>query len=552
VLVQRYRITILILTYLGYAGPKQTAGLMPEGAHLAHFCATETWKVSFVSSLTRITPPVPCLGLTKLQLTAARGEYVSFQILVGAGVSPVDNVDVYSSDFFGPAGLSINRRNVTLYREHAVHVEKGSPDLGGDNRPLGPGWYPDALIPLRETLAGGHTSQRVAAAAPFSIHPATAEIIWADVFVPRDAAPGDYTGTISITGSPGMIDLPVRLSVWRFMLPVKPSLQSSFGLHTPNDRDLTTQLLLLRHKLMPLFVSAEVAGRLSLEEGLNTTGIRLFGRANSRSCTMGPVPNEAVIASMSRLFPVDLPRYVYSADEVGACPGLFEAIRSWGKSIHTADPALKNLVTMAPVPALLDDGTGSGRSAVDIWVALPPDYTSHQAQIDQVLRKGDQVWSYTALVQDSYSPKWEIDFRPINFRILPGFLSQSMRLTGLLYWRVDNWNAAPWNTVPAYTIPSSSNAYPGEGMLVYPGKAVGLSSTLPSMRLKWIRDGVQDYEYICLLKQRGRGEWAMRLSKRVAPDWHQWTKDPIALEAARVELGSELNRLAASDTEDGR
>jgi hypothetical protein len=35
-----------------------------------------------------------------------------------------------------------------LYREHYVNVRKSSLDLRGTNRPLGAGWYADALIPL--------------------------------------------------------------------------------------------------------------------------------------------------------------------------------------------------------------------------------------------------------------------------------------------------------------------------------------------------------------------------------------------------------------------
>jgi hypothetical protein len=31
-------------------------------------------------------------------------------------------------------------------------------------------------------------------------------------------------------------------------------------------------------------------------------------------------------------------------------------------------------------------------------------------------------------------------------------------------------------------------------MLVYPGDPVGVPGTVPSMRLKWIRKGVEDHE----------------------------------------------------------
>src|SRR5262249_17698619 len=137
--------------------------------------------------------------------------------------------------------------------------------------------------------------------------------------------------------------------------------------------------------------------------------------------------------------------YDYSADEISNCPNLYSKVQQWGYNMHQA--GIRNLVTMAPVSELFDDGSGTGRSAVDIWTILPVQYSSSQATINQALAKGDAVWSYNTLVQDAYSPKWEIDFDPMNFRIQPGFLSQSLNLTGILYWRADLWSADPWNDV---------------------------------------------------------------------------------------------------------
>jgi hypothetical protein len=67
-----------------------------------------------------------------------------------------------------------------------------------------------------------------------------------------------------------------------------------------------------------------------------------------------------------------------------------------------------NLITMAPVPDLFDDG--NGRSAVDIWVLQPECYETSPANVGAVQGKGDLVLSYLALVQDNHSPWWEIDF----------------------------------------------------------------------------------------------------------------------------------------------
>jgi hypothetical protein len=206
---------------------------------------------------------------------------------------------------------------------------------------------------------------------------------------------------------------------------------------------------------------------------------------------------------------------------------------------------ISNLISMSPTPDLYSDGSGTGRSAVDIWVLLPLMYNNNKGEVAKVLKKGDAVWSYNTLVQDAYSPKWEIDFDPINFRIQPGFISQSLNLSGLLYWRVDKWPSDPWNNVNNAGTYSSAN-YPGEGMLVYPGQQVGVPGVVASMRLKWLRDGVEDYDYVQILKDLGREDLAMQIARSVGPDWTNWTRDHAKLYAARQQLGEAINQVMNS------
>jgi hypothetical protein len=168
-------------------------------------------------------------------------------------------------------------------------------------------------------------------------------------------------------------------------------------------------------------------------------------------------------------------------------------------------------------------------------------YDRAPQQVEEVLRKGDEVWSYNALVQDGYSPKWAIDFAPINYRIQPGFMSQSLHLTGLLYWQVDRWTGDPWTNVQTYS--TEGYEFPGEGMLVYPGQHVGVTGVVPSMRLKWLRDGVEDYEYMQILKRHGCVEFAMKAARNVAASWSRWTQDPALLEGERRQLGASVERV---------
>jgi hypothetical protein len=120
--------------------------------------------------------------------------------------------------------------------------------------------------------------------------------------------------------------------------------------------------------------------------------------------------------------------------------------------------------------------------------------------------------------------------------------NQSLGFTGLLYWAVDHWTQNPWEDVDTYTQPKENAHYPGEGMLVYPGDAAGLRGTVPSIRLKWIREGVEDYEYVELLKQQGRGDWALSLVRHIATDFENWSDDPAAIDRTRRIMGEALSR----------
>ncbi len=92
----------------------------------------------------------------------------------------------------------------------------------------------------------------------------------------------------------------------------------------------------------------------------------------------------------------------------------------------------------------------------------------------------------------------------------------------------------------------SSANYPGEGMLVYPGQPVGVKGVVASMRLKWLRDGVEDYDYVQILKDLGKSDLAMQVSRSVGSDWTNWTRDSNAIEAARLKLGDTIDQLMSA------
>jgi hypothetical protein len=488
-------------------------------------------------SLHRVGMSESAGSVTDVNLSAARGEYESFQIVTSGAQQGLANVNVTVSDLQGPGGQTIPRTNFTLYREKYMHVTSSSPNWKGSNQPMAPGWYPDALIPFTDPETGKPLSGARLTAVPFEVKAGNNQPIWVDLFVPRSAEPGKYTGTYTVTSNEGNFTGSISLKVWNFALPAAPAMKSSFLFFQAGT--LAAQKELLRNKVSPLTTSP-ADQPLLVKDGLSATQTGPFSGADIGRCNMSPAPSVSQFKSFAAAQQPGLMLYDYSADEIGHCSNLYPTIRQWANNMHQA--GIKNLISMSPTPALYDDGSGTGRSAVDIWVLLPVMYNNSKNQVGEVLKKGDTVWSYNTLVQDAYSPKWEIDFSPVDFRIQPGFISHSLNLTGMLYWRVDKWPSDAWDNVNNAGTYSSAN-YPGEGMLVYPGQPVGVKGVVASMRLKWLRDGVEDYDYLQILKELGKGDLAMQIAQSVGPDWTNWTRDPNAIDAARQKMGEAIDQL---------
>ncbi len=477
---------------------------------------------------------------TNIELYAARGEYESYQIGIRSAQNGLKNVNVSVSDLYSSDNQVIPKENITLYREHYVPVNNSSPKKeGSSNPPLEKGWFADGLIPFSQPGIQADLVGAKLDAVPFDLQPEFNQPVWVDIFVPRNTQPGQYQGNFKVTSGSDEITGKVSLKVWNFELPLKPSLNSSFEYYEQESKGAMVELL--KHKVMPVAkINPSDERELIDVWGLKSLRLPFWSGANYQNCEMKPAPSVNAIKDTASQHQSDLFLYVRYADEIDICSNLIEPVKEWARNIHEA--GLSTAIAMTPRPELYDDGA-SNRSAVDIWVISPTnDDNDVPERVSSVMQKGDKVWFYNALALDDYSPKWLIDFEPINFRIPHGFISQSLGLTGVLYWRTDLWTGNPWEDEQTFF--QDGNYYPGEGMLVYPGKEVGIEGVVPSMRLKWIRDGAEDYEYINILKNLKRDDWALEVSRSVGKDWKNWTKNSEVLESARLKLGEEIEKLS--------
>jgi hypothetical protein len=69
---------------------------------------------------------------------------------------------------------------------------------------------------------------------------------------------------------------------------------------------------------------------------------------------------------------------------------------------------------------------------------------------------------------------------------------------------------------------------------------------VPGVRLKQLREGSEDYEYIEILKNLGQEQFALDIAKSVGADFHTWTQDKGVLLAARKQLGDRIHNLSST------
>jgi Domain of unknown function (DUF4091) len=501
----------------------------------ANSAALSVWTAPSTSRIglndNPLTPQSP-------KLSAAKGETESFQIGIQSKTGSLTNVQVTVSHLFSANKTPISNQSIDLFREHYIYIDKPSPiPKSALNPSLGVGWYADGLIPFRSD--GGIDPSASLKASPFTVEPGKNQAIWVDVNVPRTAAPGDYQGTYTITSDQGNFAAKFSVKVWDFELPKTPALKSELGL-TENPGKFGA-IELLKHRIdldLPTPIQP-LEGSFIDNWGKQMGRLPFFSGADAGTNKIDPAPSvETIRRTIVRRDP-RLELYGRFIDEIDAYPNLIPMVKQWSTNFHQAGASV--IAAMAPTEALLDDGQGKGRSAIDSWVVLPKYYAKKSNLIQRAKNKGDEIWFYTALAQDEYSPKWLIDVNPINYRIGQGFISQSLGVTGLLYWRVDDWTSDPWKNL-SQPYPDGQ-FYPGEGILTYPGKAIGVQGVVPSIRLKWIRDGVDDYDYIQLLSTLQGRDQTLAISRKAGSDWYNWTQNLSLLESTRWEMGNAIERL---------
>jgi hypothetical protein len=245
--------------------------------------------------------------------------------------------------------------------------------------------------------------------------------------------------------------------------------------------------------------------------------------------------------------------YVWDEPETKDFPALIQL----AKMVHRADPALRNLVA-APFHPEWSDFIDIWTPTINCFERKPGHYDfckpmAERSAYDSELAKGKQLWWYQACGSHGCStvggeyfrgwPDYMIDDAPVRNRIME-WLTWKYGIQGELYFSTTEAYGEkqdPWKDLYLF----GGN---GDGTLFYPGRpeVIGGTTHIPveSIRLKLIREGLEDYEYLAMLTKLAGYKAVADSVNGFIRRIYDFDQDPQKLYAAREWMGREISRLS--------
>jgi len=486
-----------------------------------------------------------------IRLIGAVNETVAFQFVLSATDGQAAGVELVADDFVGSPG-TIPRDAVHMYRQWPVTIERY------------PNWYLrsqglrqprdvlDVLVPIDAPRHGQ----------PFVIAPGSRLTVWVEIRIPSDAAPGAYASTITVRDADGHnAATPVELVVRDIYLspndaiPILARVQLApiIAAHTDVD-PLNIRLAITDEKargilhcafsilhahglspytddVRPLFTQdRDGAVQLDWTDYDAFCGPLIDGNAyrDGRPAHAWPLPVD--LAQPDPALFGGIQSTVYAAvlnNTLSSVKDYFEEngwldqsfvyfdllqrrnpqsdvpseVRRLAAITHLVDERLAFVSTLIPQSMTPFGWFGHDfedlTAEVDIW-STPARY-QHPRTLEHLQALGKRTW----LLPDRppFSGSMAVEAPAIQARSLPwqAFLQAH---EAVVLPRVTDW---PDRVLDE---PIRGRDQPSDTWLLYPGTAFGLKEPVPSVRLKQLQLGIQEYQYLRLLATHGRGETA--------------------------------------------
>jgi len=508
----------------------------------------------------------------KIELWAARNEFESAQIAMRSDSTiTIDKIDCTDLKHTR-TGETIPRKNFESRFVKYVYVGRNTKktpasELDGS----APNWFPD---PFEEGPTLAFTNTRSA---------------WVTWHVSSNKAPGDYKGTLTIKTGTGIHHVSVLLHVWNFRIPTKSSFFVTNWLHisqiesqykvkrgspefwhiigkvaedmvSHRQNVIFTPLSLIRSTKMPDgsyafdFKDYEKWVRIFIKKGFQAIeGSHLFHPSNSYNLYHQVKGSPVVGVKFDK-------RQLASPEGKEFVNALLTALHKQNVKLRIQDkylqhvgdePKPQQLILYKEIVAIVHKSM-PGVPVIDA-IDLPPDRFDGMADIpvSQIGRPasgssfsvgaGRGNWWYTSIDPRGKYPNRFIDYPLLKMRVIP-WLSWCNGMNGYLHYGY-NWWLSPTGKPPQEDVDQSGKYPPGDGFIVYPPLTGKSASPVSSLRWEVFRDGLEDYEYINLLKN-----WKDAYEKRKTRQSRAGTGDPAHHEEAKRLLNEACGAAAGLET----
>lgn len=522
-----------------------------------------------------------------ITMAGAKNEHVPFQVVLSTP-PPLTRYEKAASGFFvevsdlDSAQGHISRDRIKLYLEHVVLCYGKSSAVGAT------GFWPDALAPLTDPFD---------MAAEFRSFVKN-RAVWIDIQIPADVSAGDYAGTIQVThdGKP-ISEMRLELKVYDFTLPEETHLITYVGVSagkiapfhdvkasSPEHKKLVQSYyeFLYRNRMEPWFqealqpaIDTQDSGEIAVHfdddlykhymNTLKTKRVILESEPSQlRSSPRYPLFSEpfnrrvqSYLRQVREYFDRHgwVGRLVFNSpiDEPNSAQQ-FADTRQWADLVHKAAPGIPFLVTRSPVSDRPEWGTLTGfANNFSIHGNDLNDPRVKKAIREEQAKGGEITW-YISCDQVFPQPNYFIDAPAMDPVMVP-WITWRYGMNGILYWEINFWSQTPdpWIDPVTYLsgfLCSEGGILNGEGSLIYPGSHTrrytgqkNVPGPVSSVRFELLREGIEDYEYLWLLKSLGDVQFADDAVKSMVVDVSAFSRNVAELFALRERIAQRIEAL---------
>ena len=501
-------------------------------------------KVYFCTNSQNVLREENYKGDSEFVLNTFRGDVESGQIIINPD-KDVARFNFKVNDLVREGGSEkLTGEMFDVFAERYIEVVQSTSGLTET------GWYPDALIPIKNYAAKRDNK----------IDKGNNQGIWINLNVPKDVTPGTYKGNGTLTLDDETTEFPMTVKIYNIDMPEVNHVKTAFfidkgTISTGEGKVLTEELeqayyqFAISKRISPMtFPDFSMPGaRYEVDKYINAATEYLLN--DKIACIQLPYADdgsgvvdqsycEQILTALAEKN-VELIEqgkninffekvYYYLGTLIDEpTPEKYDKVRECDLRIHKAKlkvadsqllkayPELQqsvlklnNIVTTKINPSLYGTDEVGG---IQTWCPTIDNFAGEKARALAIERMnsndrrgGEGVWWYTCINPKNPFPTLHLDDTLMSPRTT-AWMQYDYKIQGRIYWSMNAWYRSVNRVkIAGYDVWRDAMNYEacnGDGILLYPGSKYGVNGPIATLRLEALRESNEDYELLWLAEQ---------------------------------------------------